>query len=307
MRALEVFIEVADQGSLAGAARTLLVSPPTVTRVVDGLEKEVGVLLLHRTTRAISLTEPGRGFLTSARQIVQDYRDARDAARGAQLSPRGVLRLTAPVLFGQHYVSPILLQLLDEHPEIRIDAVYLDRVVNLVDEGFDVAVRIGHLPDSSLSATRVCEVRQVVCGSREYFARHGRPETLLELSEHQVVAARPVTPTDRWRFSSSTVNVSPRLSYSSVSAAIAAATAGWGLTRVLSYQIGPEVADHRLETVLCGEEPEALPVHLVHAGGRDASAKVRAFMTFAAARLRDEPRLRPGHGSRQIPSKHDPS
>ncbi len=292
MRALEVFVEVADQGSLAGAARALLLSPPSVTRIVGQLEEELGVLLLHRTTRAITLTEPGTRFLESARRLLHDYQDAQDAVRGGQLTPKGVLRITAPVLFGQHYVTPILLEFLDRHPDVRVEATFLDRVVNLVEEGFDLAVRIGPLPDSSLTALRVGEVRRVVCGHERYLKRHGAPQTPAELSAHKIVAARPIASTSHWRFAGGwSVKVKPRLSCSSVSAAIAAATAGWGLTRVLSYQIGPELGERQLKTVLDAYEPEALPIHLVHAQGRGASAKVRAFVDMASSRLRDDARL----------------
>lgn len=292
MRALEVFVEVADQGSLAGAARALLLSPPSVTRIVGQLEEELGVLLLHRTTRAITLTEPGTRFLESARRLLHDYQDAQDAIRGGQLTPKGVLRITAPVLFGQHYVTPLLLEFLDRHPDVSVEATFLDRIVNLVEEGFDLAVRIGPLPDSSLTALRVGEVRRVVCGHERYLKRHGAPQTPAELSAHKIVAARPIASTSHWRFAEGwSVKVKPRLSCSSVSAAIAAAMSGWGLTRVLSYQIGPQLKARKLKTVLETFEPEALPIHLVHAQGRGASAKVRAFVDMASSRLCDDPRL----------------
>ena len=294
MRALEVFIEVADCGSLAGAARKLSISPPSVTRLLNDLEQDLGVLLFHRTTRAVTLSEPGRTFLADARKILQGYQEATDSARGAHRAPKGVLRLTASTLFGQHYISTLLLEYLDRFPDVHVDAVYLDRVVNVVEEGFDVAVRIGPLADSSLMATKVGEVRRVICGSAAYLEREGTPRTPGDLTRHNMITVRAISPSDDWRFAGGeTVKVSPRLYYSSVMPAIGAARAGWGLTRVLSYQIGPDLGAGDLETVLNEFEPEPLPIHIVHAEGRIASAKVRAFVDLARDRLRANAYLNP--------------
>ena len=294
LRALEVFIEVADAGSLAGAARSLSLSAPTVTRVLGDLETELGVLLFHRSTRAATLTDPGRSFLADARRIVDDYQASSDAVRGAHRAPKGLLRLTAPTLFGQHYVSPLLTAYLDRHPDVRAEAVYLDRVVNLIDEGFDIAVRIGPLADTGLMAVRVGEVRRVVCAAPSYLDRHGRPHAPADLVAHRIVTARAVTPAQDWRFSSGeAVRIEPRAAFSSVPAAIAVARSGWGLTRVLSYQIGPDLDAGALETVLDRHAPEPLPIHIVHAEGRSASAKVRVFIDMAAEALRRDPRLNP--------------
>ncbi|MFT4704496.1 MAG: DNA-binding transcriptional LysR family regulator, partial [Bradymonadia bacterium] len=199
---------------------------------------------------------------------------------------------TASVLFGEHYVSPILLEYLNAYPEVTVEAVFLDRVVNVVEEGFDIAVRIGSLPDSSLIASRVGEVRKVVCGSHSYLEERGCPQTPSDLADHDVIAIRPLGPPSKWRFGQQTsVTVNPRLTFSSVPPAIAAATSGWGLTRVLSYQIGPELGASRLTTVLNEFEPTPLPIHLMHAEGRGASAKVRAFVELAAKRLRNHTHL----------------
>lgn len=292
MRALEVFVEVAERGTLSGAARGLRLSAPSVTRIVGELEDEIGVLLLHRTTRAVTLTEPGRVFLESARRLVDDFQSARDLARGAQAEPTGVLRITASLLFGQHYVSPLLREYLDAYAGVRAEAHFLDRVVNLVEEGFDIAVRIGPLPDSNLVAVRVGQVRRVVCGHESYFEKNGVPRKPADLTHHQVISASAVTATNRWKFADGkVVKVDPRLTFSSVSAAIGAATAGWGVTRVLSYQIGPELGEQRLVTVLSDFEPAPIPIHLVHAEGRAASAKVRSFIALAKRRLRDHAHL----------------
>lgn len=291
-RALEVFVAVAEAGSLAGAARSLSISPPSVTRIVGELESALGALLFHRTTRLVSLTEVGQAYLEDARRILSDFETANDAARGAHRAPTGALRVTAPTLFGQYYVSPVLTEYLDRYPEVRVEAVYLDRIVNLIEEGLDVAIRIGPLPDSSMMAVRVGSVRRVVCGCPSYFHRYGLPQTPDELAAHKIIAAGPVTPANDWRFGDgSSVRVEPRLSCTSVPAAIAAARTGWGLTRVLSYQIGPDLGSGGLQTILSDYEPEPLPIHIVHGEGRSSSAKVRAFVDMAAAQLRAVPYL----------------
>ncbi|HEY9079158.1 LysR family transcriptional regulator [Magnetovibrio sp.] len=287
LRALEVFVAVAEAGSLAGAAKVMSMSAPTVTRVLGNLEADLGVLLFHRSTRATTLTDPGRSFLTDAQRILDDYQASSDAARGAHRAPKGVLRLTAPTLFGQAYVSPILLDFLDQFDEVDAEAIYLDRVVNIIDEGFDVAVRIGALTDTNLMAVRVGTVRRVVCAGAAYLSQHGIPHVPGDLAGHRIIAARPVSASNEWKFADGkAVKISPRVSFSSVPAAITAAKSGWGLTRVLSYQVGPDLDAGDLKIVLSEYEPEPLPVHIVHAEGRNVSAKVRAFVDIAAARLR---------------------
>jgi len=287
LRSLEVFIAVAEVGSLAGAARVMSISAPSVTRILGDLEAELGVILFHRSTRATTLTDPGRSFLSDARRILEDYQASRDAVRGAHRAPKGVLRLTAPTLFGQYYVSPILLEFLGRFPEVEADAIYLDRVVNLIDEGFDLAIRIGELSDTNLMAVRVGTVRQVLCAGESYLSQNGLPQTPADLAGHRIIAARPVTNSNEWHFADgNSVRISPRVSFSSIPAAISAAKAGWGLTRVLSYQIGPDLQSGDLKIVLSEYEPEPLPIHIVHAEGRNTSAKVRAFVDMAASTLR---------------------
>ena len=293
MRALEVFVEVVEAGSLAAAARNLSLSAPSVTRLLNDLEAELGALLVHRTTRNIALTEPGHQFLVDAKRITSDYAEASQVVRGAHRAPKGTLRLTAPTLFGQHYITDIVLEYLDLHPDVSVEAVYLDRVVNLVDEGFDLAIRIGRLSESNLRAVRAGEVRRVVCGCPSYFDEHGLPQRPSDLRSHRVIATRPVSPTDDWRFANSTnVRVRPRLVFASMPAAIEAVKSAWGVTRVLSYQIGPELGDNALKTVLTEFETDPLPIQIVHGEGRTASAKVRAFVDLAVARLRANPYLK---------------
>jgi len=292
LRALEVFIAVAEAGSLAGAAKSMSVSAPTVTWVLGDLEAELGVLLFHRSTRATTLTDPGRSFLSDARRIIDDFQESSDAVRGAHRAPTGTLRLTAPTLFGQYYVSPVLLDFLGRFPDVVAEAVYLDRVVNLIDEGFDLAVRIGPLTDTNLMAVRVGAVRRVVCAGTAYLSEYGEPQTPADLASHRIIAAHPVTSSNNWQFADGkSVRVKPRVSFSSVPAAVSAAKTGWGLTRLLSYQVGPDLDKGTLKTVLGAYEPEPLPIHIVHAEGRSASAKVRAFVDLAVESLRENPLL----------------
>ncbi|MEL7023074.1 MAG: LysR family transcriptional regulator [Pseudomonadota bacterium] len=292
MRALETLVAVADTGGFSAAARQLSISAPSVTRVIQELETDLGVTLFHRTTRTVTLTDAGDAFVADARQLIEQYQAATDAVRGAFCQPTGRLRITAPTLFGQHYIAPLLAELVDAFPDLEVDAVFLDRVVSLVDEGFDIAVRIGPLPDSNLRATRVGEVRRVVCGCPSYFKREGLPRQPEDLVNHRIIRARPVTPTDEWRFKDQrTVRIKPQLNFSSVAAAISAAQSGLGLTRVLSYQIGPELGGGSLKTVLSDWEPPALPVNLVHAEGTRISAKVRQFLELATPKLREHPHL----------------
>jgi DNA-binding transcriptional LysR family regulator len=291
---MEIFIAIADTGGFSGAARRLGLSAPSVTRILSELEEELGVLLFHRTTRAVSLTDPGRTFLNDARRIVGNFQEAKDAIRGTHREPKGSLRITAPVLFGQHYILPLLTEFLDRYPETKVEATFLDRVANIVEEGFDIAIRIGPLADSSLIAVRVGSVRQVICGCPSYFEKNGLPQIPSDLIDHRVITASPVSLSNDWRFADNvSVKVKPRMNVNSVSAAIAAAKSAWGLTRVLSYQIGPELGSGGLQTVLSEFEPPALPIHIVHPEGRAASAKVRAFVDLARESIRGNPYLNP--------------
>lgn len=292
LRALEVFVEIADQGSLTEAARRLSLSAPTVTRILNELEQSLGAPLLHRTTRSVTLTDTGRNFLSDARKILEDFAAASDAARGAHHVPKGILKVTAPTLFGQHYIAPIMLEYLDLYPDVSVEALFVDRIVNIVEEGFDVSVRIGPLADSSMLATRVGAVRRVVCGSRSYLERAGVPQTPADLADHRIITSSAVSSADDWRFDDGrTVRVSPRLRFHAAMPAINAAKTGWGLTRVLSYQVGPDIEAGNLVTVLADFEPEAMPIHVIHPEGRAASAKVRAFVDLARERIRENPHL----------------
>jgi DNA-binding transcriptional LysR family regulator len=287
--AMRVLVRIADTGGFAEAARQLHLSPPAVTRAVAGLEELIGARLLTRTTRSVKLTEAGQRYVEDCRRILAAIEEAEASAAGSFAKPTGVLTITAPALFGQIYIMPIVTEFLDTYPEVTGRTLFLDRVTNLVDEGIDVAIRIGHLPDSSYSAIKVGSVRRVICGSLDYFERRGAPKHPSDLAGHRIIAATSAWTSLEWRFGrggATAVHVKPTLFCNSNEAAIIAARSGWGLTRVLSYQIGLDLLEGRLQTTLDEFEEEPLPIHVVHPEGRNASAKVRAFLEFTAARLR---------------------
>ncbi len=291
---LEVFVAVAEAGSFAGGARATGLSPPSVTRGVNELEDRLGARLFLRTTRVIRLTDVGRGYLEEVRGILSDLRAADDLASGTATRPTGHLRITAPVEFGHIHVAPILADFLDAHPDVSADLLTVDRIVNLVEEGIDVALRIGDLPSSGLTAVRVGHVRRVICGTPEYFGKHGVPQAPADLAQHQIVSIRGITPTTDWRFGNDRgeiVRLKPRLFVSNVGAALELARRGWGVTRALSYQVDPDLRDGTLRTVLDAFEGERIPVHLVHQEGRRVTAKLRSFLDFARDRLRALPVL----------------
>ena len=289
LQAMRVLVRIADSGSFAETARLLNMSPPAVSRSVAALEEAVGARLLTRTTRSVKPTEVGARYIEDCREILVSVEEAEAAASGSFARPSGSLTVTASVMFGQIYIVPIMTEFLDTHPQVTGRLLFLDRVTNLVDEGIDVAIRIGHLPDSSYSAVKVGSVRRVICGSPDYFETAGVPSSPAELAEHRIIAATNAWTSTDWRFGKNDkqiVRVTPSLYCNSNPAAIDATRSGWGLTRVLSYQVAPDLVEGRLQTVLEEYEEEALPIHVVHPEGRNASAKVRAFVDFAAERLR---------------------
>ena len=287
---IAVFVEVADRGSFAEAARRLGRSPAAVTRAVAELESRLGVRLLTRTTRAVGTTEAGQRFLGGARRVLADLEEIERAAAGEGTAPRGELRLTAPILFGRLHVLPIVTEFLDRFPEVLVALTLLDRTVDLVDEEFDIAVRIGVLAESSAVATRVGAVRRIVVASPDYLARRGTPQVPADLEAHAVVAFSGIAGVEHWLFRAATGEVSiaiqPRLVVTTAEAAMDAARAGVGLTRVLSYQAAEDVAHGSLLRVLPGYEGDAVPIHLVYPGGRHPPPKLRAFLDFATPRLR---------------------
>ncbi|MDT2024356.1 LysR family transcriptional regulator [Methylocella sp. CPCC 101449] len=291
-QAMWVFAKVAETGSFAQAAKALRSSPPAVTRAVAALEDVIGTRLFVRTTRTVTLTEAGTRYLDDCRRILAEVQEAEAAAAGSFATPTGTLTVSAPALFGRIYVLPIIMDYLDCYPGVTARAFLIDRVTNLLEEGIDVAVRLGPLPVSNLMATRVGTVRRVVCGSPDYFRRHGTPRVPADLSAHRIVGATSTWSLSEWHFGQgqkTSVRITPRLLCSTNDAAIEAAVQGWGLTRVMSYQVAPLIAEGKLIAVLTDDEEEPLPIHVVHPEGRKVTAKVRAFVELAAQRLRNNP------------------
>lgn len=294
---MNVFACVAREGGFAAAARSLGMSPASVTRSVAALEDVIGARLFTRTTRRVSLTEAGTRYLHDCTHILAQIDEAEAAAGGLHAEPTGQIVITAPVLFGRYYIAPILTEFLDQYERVEARLILLDRVTNIVEEGMDVAIRIGQLPDSSMAAVRVGTVRRVVCGSTDYIKKHGAPRNPEDLKNHNIVSAINMRAMGEWRFrgpdGEMAINLKSRLQCNSNAAAITVVERGWGLTQLLSYQLGPAIEAGRLRVVLEEFETAPLPVHIVHTEGRKASAKVRAFVDFAAERLRKDPLVNP--------------
>jgi DNA-binding transcriptional LysR family regulator len=294
---MQVFLAVAEEQGFAAAARRLHMSAPTVTRSVAALEERIGTLLLARTTRSVHITEAGQRYVEDCRRILAELEEAEESAAGSHALARGQLTLTAPVLFGELFVTPVMVDYLQQHPLVTIKALLVDRVVSMVDEGIDVAVRIGNLPDSGLHSVRVGKVRRVICASPAYLNQHGRPQHPDDVRQAQVVMSASSTLVSDWQFATPegplNVRPEPRLIVTANQAAINTACLGWGLTRVLSYQVASKVASGELEIVLAEYELPALPVHVVYQGGRKIPAKVRTFVDFCSAQLSADPALNP--------------
>lgn len=294
--AMAAFVTAVDEGSLAAAARRLSYSPAAVTRAIASLEERLGAQLLHRTTRALRLTSLGETYLATCRQVLDELQRAERGVAADQDTPRGLLTLTAPVLFGRLRVRPVLDRFLDTNPAIRARLVLLDRVVSLIDEGIDVAVRLAHLPDSSMVATHLGEVRRVLCASPAYLERHGVPQAPSELSGHACIMSNEAAAAP-WSFSHEatggkrrlqTALIHPRLVVNAAAAAIDSALDGHGITRVMSYQVASDVVAGRLVLLLVNYVPPPIPVHFVMQADRSMTAKLRAFIDFAAPLLRTD-------------------
>ena len=296
LQAMTTFVAVVDSGGFASAARKLNLSPPVITRAVAELEERLGLRLLTRTTRVVRVTDAGARFAEDCRRILADIEEAETVATGTHAAPRGTLTLTAPVLFGHLYVTPVLVHYLQQYPEVDAQCLFLDRVVNVVEEGIDVAVRIGELPDSSLQAVRVGRVRRVLVAAPAYLKAQGVPQRPEDLARHAIVSASGVTPVSEWRFNDAgkplLQRMHPRMRTTTNDSAIAAAVAGLGITRLLSYQVASHVRSGALQVLLEDFEPAPLPVHVVHHEGRRATQKVRAFIDLAVDMLRADPALR---------------
>lgn len=287
---LEVFVAVADAGGFAKAGTRLRLSPPAVTRAISALEERLGAPVFNRTTRSLTITDVGQRFLESARRILSDLDSAEKEAVGEMAVPHGHLTVTASVTFGRSALTPVVCAFLSEHPRVTVSVLLLDRVANLVEEGIDLAVRISHLPDSNLIAKKIGTVRRILVASPDYLARRGVPEAPTELRHHSMIAFSSLTPNREWRFldgkRGDSVSFVPRLEINDAAAAIAAAEMGDGITVALSYMVADKIRDGRLAPVLDSFTPAPVPVHLVYPQSRLVSSKLRAFVDFAAPRLR---------------------
>lgn len=289
---LHVYVAVAEEEGFAAAARRLQLSPPAVTRAVAALEDALGVKLLDRTTRYVRTTEVGRRYLEDARQVLARLESADESAAGINAEPRGHLAVTAPVMLGRMFVMPGIVDYLERYPAMDVEAVFLDRPVNLLEEGLDVGVRIGELPDSSMRALRVGAVRHLLVAAPDYLKHNKSPRVPQDLREHTLISSAAGGFGPGWRFGNAAgehpLKINARLTVTSNESAISAALAGFGIARLLSYQIAAEVQAGSLRVVLPDYEPPEYPVHIVHRESRHASAKVRAFIDLMAERLQNE-------------------
>lgn len=290
--AMKVFVSAVDEGSLAGAGRRLGKSPAAVSRAIAFLEAHVGAELLHRTTRSLKLSEAGERYAAACRRVLTDLEEAEILAAGERSAPRGTLTLTAPMITGEDVLRSIVDAFMNEYHAVTVRLYLLDRQVNLIDEGIDVALRIAHLADSSFVAVRVGEVRRVIAASPKYLARNPVIREPADLTKHQIIAMTHFG-LDSWSFPPPdgspvprAVQFAPRLVVNTVRAAVASAVEGHGVTRLFSYHIADELQDDRLQIVLDKDEHPPLPAHLLAPQGRFSVPKVRAFIDFAAPRLK---------------------
>jgi DNA-binding transcriptional LysR family regulator len=290
--AMSVLVKVVETGSLSAASRRLGAPLPTISRKISELEAHLDARLLIRSTRKLILTDAGAAYVAACKRILEQVGDAERAASGEYSTPKGDLIITAPIVFGRLHVLPAISEFLAMYPEIDVRLVLSDRNMDLIGDQIDIALRVGPLPDSSLVATRVGAVRRVVCGSPAYFAAHGIPEAPAELSALTAVVFDALGSANSWNFlmpgskAVQAVAIRSRLAVNTAEAAIDAAIAGVGITRVLSYQVTHAVMQRELQIVLSNYEPDPLPVSLVYGGQGLLPLKVRAFLDFAAPRIR---------------------
>lgn len=287
---MKVFLAVTDAGSLSAASRILGAPLATVSRKVSDLEAHLGTRLLIRSSRKLALTDAGQTYVIACKRILEDVADAERAAAGEYSAPRGELTLAAPIAFGRLHILPVVADFLKAYPDIDLRVTLSDRISHILDEQIDVAIRIGDLADSSFIAKRIGDVRRIVCASPEYFSARGTPARPADLAAHDCITFNVLTSADAWVFpvgkQEETVNLRSRLVVNTAEAAVDAAIAGVGIARVLSYQAADAVQRGKLAVILQPFEAPPWPVSLVHAGQGPLPLKVRAFLDFAAPRLR---------------------
>jgi DNA-binding transcriptional LysR family regulator len=301
LRAMEMFVAIIDHGSFTAAAEKLGLSAPAVSRAVHALEARLGAQLLARTTRNIRLTDAGVSFLEACRKVLDTIADAESNVSADTENPVGTLTVSAPVLFGQRFIAPLINAYALRYPEVSVNAMYLDRTTRLLEEGVDVAIRIGHLGDSSNFAVRLGSVRRQTFASPAWLAEHGEPAHPTDLVNHQCVSFTGVSQPLEWVFYDNgarlPVRIQPRMIVNLAPAAISAVADGVGITQLLSYQAAPEVASGILVPILRAYEPESTPVNLLHIERRGSSGKIRSFVEFVTETLRKNAHLHFGEGA----------
>lgn len=292
---MTVFVAVVDNEGFASAARKLRLSPPAVSRAVSELETRLGVKLLHRTTRHLQITDAGQRYYKDAKQIVALSEEADDAVRGRNATPKGMVRITASVLFGRLYVMDGIISYLKNYPDMQVDALFVDRVVNMLEEGVDVAIRIGELQDSSYKAIKVGAIRRVLCASTSYLKEYGYPQKPEDLSNHKIILARGLSPSNELKFidkgKASSVRVDPFLAVSDNFSAEKAVLADMGISRFLSYQVAESLESGALKIILSDYEHPPVPVHVVHREGRYSSARTKSMIDWMVEHLRSQTSL----------------
>ena len=292
LHAMATFVQIIDRGSLTQAAASMGTSLPSVVRTLAALEESLGVRLLNRTTRRISLTQEGRHYLARCRSILLEIEEAESELSSQRQEPRGELRVTAPVLFGQLHIAPIVTRFVRQFKNARVELLLLDRVVSLVEDGIDVAVRIGHLPDSSLIAIPTGHIRRVVCASPEYLKDRGVPREPNDLHKHDCLHLTGIAPSAVWNFHGKgrtiSVPVSGPFVCNQAAATIDACVDSLGIGTFLSYQVAPWVAQKKLKLILVDYEPPPIPLSIVYPHAKLLSARVRVFAQWATQSLRAE-------------------
>jgi DNA-binding transcriptional LysR family regulator len=281
--AMTAFVTVCETESLTAAARRLGVSPSVMSRQIAALEGHLGTRLFHRTTRSLSLTDAGTRYLDRARRILTDLDEAERSAQSERAEPSGRFSVTAPLIFGRLHVAALLASLVERHPKVSVEFNLSDRFVNLIEEAHDLAIRIGHLPDSQLIARRFGETRRVLVASPSYLKK-GIPAHPRDLERHETIAFVPVAPHFDWHFTEGAadlrIRLEPRFVTNSGDTAIALAEGGAGIARVLYYQVRSAIEEGRLVEILASFAPEPMPIHAVYPSARLLSAKVRAFLAL---------------------------
>ena len=287
---MRTLLAAVDGGSLSAASRTLGMPLPTVSRKVSELEAHLGTQLVVRTSRKLLLTDAGSAFVVASRRVLEDLGNAERAASGEYEAPRGDLLVTASIMFGKLYLTPIVIDFLRAYPEVNVRVVLADHVIDLVENHVDAAIRIGRLPDSGLVATKVGEIRWVICASPDYLASHGTPNAPDDLTGHDCIGFEGLQPVRAWPFQSAAglldIPIRPRFSVNTADAVITAAVAGLGIARITSYQAAAELRQGGLISMLGGFTGPPLPIHLVHTGPPMLPLKLRAFLDFSGPRLR---------------------